>query len=81
MSPRRAGIRARDLAERVAWSVVQAAIANLGAAAVFNIDAWKAAALAGITGGVAVVSVIARWRLSVLPDPGAGLPGLPVEDP
>ena len=34
-------------------------------------------AIAGLVAVANLVSLIARYRLSVLPDPGAGLPGLP----
>lgn len=86
-------IRARDLAERVFWTFVAAFLTSLlGAQALLaviehvadvSIDvsalgaAVIAAAFAGLTAAGNVLLVIARWRLSVLPDPGAGLPGLP----
>lgn len=59
-----------DLVERVIWSFVAAALTNIAGAAVLGVDVWKAAALAGLTAAVSAVLVIARWRLSVLPDPG-----------
>lgn len=86
-------IRTRDLAERVFWTFVaafltsllgaQALLAVIEAVADVSIDvtalgaATIAAAFAGLTAAGNVLLVIARWRLSVLPDPGAGLPGLP----
>lgn len=86
-------IRARDLIERVFWSFVSGFLGSfLGAPLVLqviegvadveiSIDALQAlvisAAFAGVTAAANVLTVIARWRLSVLPDPGQGLPGLP----
>ncbi len=86
-------IRARDLIERIVWTFVAAFLGSLlGAPLVLevlegladvsiDISALQAmlvsATFAGVTAAANVVLVIARWRLSVLPDPGAGLPGLP----
>lgn len=67
----------RDLIERLFWTVVAAALTNFGSIELLGIAAWKAAALAGINGAVTFLLVVARARLAVLPDPGAGLPGLP----
>lgn len=81
-------IRARDLAERTAWTGIAAGTVALAgavpAAAFLDVDAWRAAvalsAAAASTAVLNAVTVIARYRLSVLPDPGAGLPGLPTEE-
>ncbi len=89
-------IRARDLAERVFWTFVAAFLGSLvGAPLVLqvlegladvsiDISALQAilvsATFAGVTAAANVLLVIARWRLSVLPDPGAGLPGLPANN-
>lgn len=70
----------RDLAERLFWTVVAAALTNLGSVGLLDVAAWKAAALAAINGAVTFLLVVARQRLAVLPDPGAGLPGLPADD-
>lgn len=86
-------IRARDLAERVFWSFISGFIGSLVGAPVVvdviekvadvNIDISAAQAMlvsatfAGLTAAANVILVIARWRLSVLPNPGDGLPGLP----
>lgn len=70
---------ARDLIERVVWTFVSAALAALAGASVLGIDAAQAALMAGLSAAINAVLVIARWRLSVLPDPGAGLPGLPTD--
>lgn len=68
-------IRARDLLERLFWTIVAAACTNLVGVGILDLDALQAAALAGINGAFTFLFVVARWRLSVLPDPGAGLPG------
>lgn len=71
----------RDLAERILWTFVAAFLGALTGAAVLSLDvtALEAAAMAGLGAVANAVLVIARWRLSVLPNPGEGLPGLPVE--
>lgn len=88
-------IRARDLAERVFWSFVSGFLGSLLATPVMldvienvakvEIDVTTmgavviSAAFAGFTAAANAVLVVARWRLSVLPDPGEGLPGLPTD--
>ena len=42
----------------------------------FDVSALQAAAIAGVGAAVNFVTVFARYRLSVLPNPGEGLPGL-----
>ena len=71
----------RDFAERLVWTFVAAAGGALIAPAVFGFDvsALEAAAIAGVGAVVNAVTQYARWRLSVLPNPGEGLPGAPVE--
>lgn len=71
----------RDLLERILWTFVAAFVGALTGAAVLSLDvtALQAAAMAGLGAVANAVLVFARWRLSVLPDPGEGLPGLPVE--
>lgn len=71
----------RDFAERLVWTFVAAAGGALIAPAVFGFDvsALEAAAIAGVGAVVNAVTQYARWRLSVLPSPGEGLPGLPVD--
>lgn len=89
-------IRARDLAERVFWSFVSGFLGSfLASPLVLQVIEEVAgvelsvtvlgslaisATFAGLTAAANVVLVIARWRLSVLPDPGAGLPGLTTND-
>lgn len=68
----------RDFFERLFWTVVVAGLASAASAALFDIEAWKAAAMTGLAAGIQCVIVFGRYRLSVLPNPGEGLPGLPV---
>lgn len=70
----------RDTLERLFWTVVAAASTNLSTVALFEIAAWKGAALAAINGAMTFILLVARTRLAVLPEPGAGLPGLPTND-
>jgi hypothetical protein len=77
----------RDLLERTFWTMIAAALGTIPAAqfsaAVFDLDVSAlqtigvAALTAASTALVNGLLVIARWRLSILPDPGNGLPGLP----
>lgn len=69
----------RDTIERTVWTFVAAALAALPSAAMLDVAAWKAAAVAGIAAVVNFVLLLARYRLSILPNPGEGLPGLPVK--
>lgn len=70
-------MRWRDLIERVFWTAVAAAGAALPATIVFDLKVWESAAAVALTAAINAVTVIARNRLSSLPDPGEGLPGLP----
>ena len=69
----------RDLAERVFWTFLVAAVGNTAFANLFDVDQLKAAGMAGTTAVGTAIVVYGRKRLKVLPDPGDGLPGLPVE--
>lgn len=62
-------------AERLVWTFVSAAGGALVAPALFGFDVqvWQAAAIAGCGAVVNAVTQFARWRLSVLPNPGEGL--------
>lgn len=73
----------RDLAERCLWTFVATggSAAVVGPALSLDLSVWQGAALAGGAAVVNTVTAFARRRLSVLPDPGAGLPGLPTEPP
>jgi hypothetical protein len=66
-------IRTRDILERMFWTFVTASLTNLAAATFIDVSAWKLAVLAGLTALVNAVVAIGRWRLSVLPDPGAAV--------
>jgi hypothetical protein len=66
-------VRIRDLAERVLWTGVTSAIGNLIGVLALGVDAWKGAVLTGLAPALNAVLVIGRWRLSVLPDPGAAV--------
>ena len=70
-------MKIRDLLERVLWTGVAGVGGGLVGAPLLDYATWKGAVVGGLTAVINAVSVIARWRLSVLPDPGAGLPGLP----
>ncbi len=72
----------RDLLERLFWTFVSAFLGALTGSAVLDLglDAVQVAALAGLGAVANAVLLIARWRLSVLPNPGEGLPGLPTGD-
>jgi hypothetical protein len=65
--------------ERMVWTFIASAGGALLAPAVFGFDVevWQAALIAGSAAVVNALTQFARYRLSVLPDPGAGLPGLP----
>ena len=73
-------IRVRDLLERMLWTAVSAAGGALVGAAIFDFNAWEAAVTAAFTSVINLLTIIARWRLSALPNPGEGLPGLPTEE-
>lgn len=73
-------VRLTDLFERMFWTFVAAFTSALvsppladAVGVTLSIDALDAAVLAGVSSVVNFVTVVARWRLSVLPDPGAGL--------
>lgn len=70
----------RDTAERLVWTVVAAMGGALAAGPIINISTLDAAKVAGLAAAVNFLTIVARKRLSVLPDPGDGLPALPVED-
>lgn len=70
-------MRPQQVAERIVWTFVAAAGGSLIAPAIFSFDvsALEAALIAGTGAVVNAVTIYARHRLSVLPDPGDGLPG------
>ncbi len=62
-------------AERLVWTFVSAFGGTLVGANLIgmDIDALQVAAIAGLSAVVNAVTQLARWRLSVLPNPGEGL--------
>ena len=62
----------QDTLERMLWTIIAASGSSVLAATALDVDAGKAAAVAGITAAINFVTIVARQRLSVLPDPGAG---------
>lgn len=73
-------VRLMDLAERLLWTFVAAFTSALVSPPVaqavgvdLSLSAFEAAFLAGTSAVIGFVTVIARWRLSILPDPGSGL--------
>lgn len=62
----------RDTFERLFWTFVAAFLGQLVGAAVLDlgVSAIQSAAVAGLGAVANAVLLIARWRLSVLPDPG-----------
>ncbi|MCP4348687.1 MAG: hypothetical protein GY795_24680 [Desulfobacterales bacterium] len=72
-----------DFLERVFWTFVAAFAAASGFSALFALDlaTLQSAAIAGGVAASNVVLIYCRERLPFLPDPGAGLPGLPMSKP
>lgn len=70
----------RDTLERLVWTVVAAAGGGLLAGPLLSVSVWQAAGVAGLSAGVNFLTIVARKRLAVLPDPGAGLLALPTGD-
>ncbi len=70
----------RDSAERLFWTVVAAFLGGLTVGDIINISTLDAAIAAAASAGVNFLLIVARSRLAVLPEPGQGLPGLPVEE-
>ena len=71
-----------DMAERMFWTFVAAFMSALvsppiaqAAGIDLSLTAMQAALVAGTSAVMNFVTVIARWRLSVLPNPGFGLDG------
>lgn len=66
-------VRTRDIAERVFWTFVVGALANLVGVTLLDVDLWKGAVMAGLAAVINAILAIGRWRLSILPDPGAAV--------
>lgn len=74
----------RDTLERLAWTVVAAAGGAIGTEEITAKNASTLAVVAvfaGLTAVVNFVTLLARSKVPALPDPGEGLPGLPVDPP
>ena len=69
-----------DVLERLFWTVLAAFLGGLTVGGVLDISTIDAAIVAGASAGVNFLLLVARSRLAVLPEPGDGLPGLPVDD-
>lgn len=65
----------RDTLERLFWTFVAAFLGTLVGTAVLDlgVSSLQAAAVAGLGAVANAVLLLARWRLSVLPNPGEGL--------
>lgn len=70
----------RDTLERLFWTVFAAFLGALSVSGAVDISAFEAGVIAAAGAGVNFLSLVARWRLSVLPEPGEGLPGLPTNE-
>lgn len=74
-------MKPQQVIERLFWSGVVSGLAVLTGSALFgwDVDALQAAATAAIGAVLNGITQVGRYRLSVLPDPGQGLPGARVE--
>ena len=70
----------RDALERMIWLAVVGAVTSLGTAPLFEIAAWKSAAIAAIQAVLGFVLLVAQARLKALPDPGAAIREQTLED-
>lgn len=67
----------RDFLERLFWTLVVTSSSGMVASSLLDIEVWKVAAMNGLAAVIQAVVVFGRYRLSILPNPGEGLPGLP----
>lgn len=69
------GYQWRDIGERLAWTFIAAFVGQLVGVAALNLDvtAIQSAAVAGLGAVATGILGIARWRLSVLPDPASAV--------
>ena len=74
--------RWNTFAERLVWTFVSAFLGTLTGSAVLDLglDAVQVAALAGLGAVANAVTQLARYRLSVLPNPGDGLVAHPSDE-
>ena len=65
----------RDAAERLLWTFVAAFVGQFVGGALLSLDTstLQSAAVAGLGAVANAVLLLARWRLSVLPDPGQAI--------
>ena len=70
----------RDTLERLFWTLCAAFLGALGVSDAIDISAVQAGIAAAAAAGVNFLLLVARARLAVLPEPGAGLPGLPTDE-
>lgn len=89
-------IRLIDALERLVWTFVAAFLSSLVSVPILveiienssdvsiDLSALRTMLLGALVAGLTAVAnsviILARWRLSVLPDPGAGLPGSRIRD-
>lgn len=71
-------MKPQQVIERIFWTAVSAGGGALLAGPILGVSAWQAAGVAALSAAVNGVTIYARHRLSVLPDPGDGLPGFEV---
>ncbi|HET7488564.1 MAG TPA: hypothetical protein VFJ85_11595 [Acidimicrobiales bacterium] len=76
-APAAPSIRLADMAERLFWTFVAGFTSALvspplaqAAGIHLSLTVLDSAVLAGVTAAVNFVTLVARWRLAVLPDPG-----------
>lgn len=67
----------RDFLERLVWTALSAGLAALASVG-FGADGAEAALNAALTAAINAALIFSRQRLAFLPDPGDGLPKLPV---
>lgn len=65
----------KDTAERFMWTLVSAFLGALTVSEAIGISALQAGLVAAASAGANFLTVLARTRLSVLPDPGEGFGG------
>lgn len=73
-------MRARDTLERLFWTLLSAFLGALTVSDLVDISAVQAGITAAAGAGANFLLLVARSRLAVLPLPGDGLPGLPVNE-
>lgn len=59
--------------ERLVWTAVAAGGASLATGPLFGVTPWQSAGVAAASAAINYLTLVARKRLSILPDPGEGL--------